>query len=412
MTPTSLLKLEDVRAEILSRIAPLPPETVDLFAAAGRFLAQDVVAQEPIPPFDNTAMDGFALRFEDTLSSTPESPVSLQVIATVAAGAAELPRVEAGQAVRIYTGAPIPPGCDSVVPFENTVGFDDEQVQVGEPVTAGAAVRRAGSDVVPGTTVLRRQERLTPAAIGLLATVGVANASVGRRPRVAVHSSGDELVPVEEALTPGKIRNSNLYSLVARLRAWGAEPLPRPVLRDTPEAIRSGLLETLELQPDAIITTGGVSAGDLDYIREVARELGTDVQVRRVNMKPGKPLVDGLLGETPFFGLPGNPAACLVSFEIFVRPVLAILEGRNDGELPRRIARLPEGMTLPGGGRRQFIRARAEFDPNTGEYVLKPLAGQSSHMLTTFRDANCLLEIASPEEAPAKTDRVEIRLLD
>lgn len=407
-----MIPLEQVREQILQRLSPLPAEDVALPESVGRFLAETIVSRDAMPPFDNSAMDGFALRAADTASATPESPVRLSVTDVIEAGREVLPNVDAGRAMRIYTGAAIPPGADSVAPFESTLGFDDTSVTLGAPVRLGAAVRRRGDDFQPDQPVLEIGAHLTPAAVGLAATVGCAKLRVGRRLRVAVHSSGNELLPVEASLTPGKIRNSNLYSIAARLTAWGAVPLLRPVLLDTPEAVRDGLLETLALEPDAIVTTGGVSAGDLDFIREVARELGTDVQVRKVNMKPGKPLVDGLLGSTPFFGLPGNPAACLVSFEIFVRPALAKLEGRHDGLLPERTARAVSPIPVVGGGREQFVRARTTFDRERAEYQLAPTGGQGSHLLTSFAQANCLVRIAPDQGSIEEGQRVTILLLD
>ncbi|MEM7164247.1 MAG: gephyrin-like molybdotransferase Glp [Planctomycetota bacterium] len=404
--------LIEVRSEILQRINRLPAERLPLPRAIGRTVAEDILSGDSIPPFDNTAMDGFALRHRDSASASPEHNITLNVTAIVEAGTAELPQLNAGEAARIYTGAPIPPGADCVIPFEHTESYDDATVQLSQPVPDGHSIRRAGDDLRRGDVAVAAGTRLNPAGIGLLATVGCSEVPVVRRPRVAVHSSGNELIPVTEPLTPGKIRNSNLYSICARLERWGADVLPRPVLIDTPEAVRKGLLETLEQKPDAIVTTGGVSAGDLDYIRDVARELGSDVQVRRVNMKPGKPLVDGTIGGVPFFGLPGNPAACLVSFEVFVRPALAQMEGRDDGALPRRAARVMTQQPIRGAGRLQFLRARVTFDDNAGEYQLQPMAGQGSHLLSSFADANCLVEVSAEQKQLEAGATVAVWLLD
>ncbi|MEM7263228.1 MAG: gephyrin-like molybdotransferase Glp [Planctomycetota bacterium] len=411
---SELQTLSEVQAEILSRIEPLPSVTIPLADAAGRTLAADIDARDDIPPFDNTAMDGFALRSDDTTHAASQS-VELVVDGQVEAGADTLPNVGAGHAVRIYTGAPMPPGADAVVPWEKTEKFDDQSVTLDAPVRAGACIRRRGEDVTRGTVLLTPGTQLGPGAIGLLATVGRSTVEVGRRPRVAVHSSGNELVPVDAELTPGKIRNSNLYSIAARLTEWGADVLPRPVLLDTPEDVRAGLTATLELQPDAIVTTGGVSAGDLDFIKVVAAELGDEVAVRKVNMKPGKPLVDGTIGGVPFFGLPGNPAACLVSFEMFVRPVLARLEGRTDGAPPRRRGRLAHDATFPRIPRVQFLRAIAEYDETEESYRVTVPQAQGSHQMSSFAHANALLEwgIANeqtPEHIPAGTS-VTVHLL-
>ncbi|MEE8141919.1 MAG: molybdopterin-binding protein, partial [Planctomycetota bacterium] len=196
-----------------------------------------------------------------------------------------------------------------------------------------------------------------------------------------------------------------------RIQEWGAIPLPRPVLLDTPEAVRAGLRQTLSLRPDVVVTIGGISAGDLDYVREVARELGDDIQVRKVCMKPGKPLVDGHIGGIPFFGLPGNAAACLVSFEIFVRPALARLEGRPDGLPPRREALVLETRATPGGGRLQFLRGQVRYHAESSEYQLQPLAGQGSHMLSSFAKANCLVELPPQQHQLRQGERVSVLLL-
>ncbi len=408
---STLQSIDQVQEEILSRLSALPPTDVPLEVALHRTIATDVHARDPIPPFDNTAMDGFGLRSADTASATTDAPTELKVTGAVEAGAETLPTVLAGCAVRIYTGAPIPPGCDCIVPWEKTARFDETTVVLDAPVAARACVRPHSSDLEKGAVALSAGTRLTPAALGLLATVGYPVVSVGPRLRVAVHSSGNELVPIDSALSPGKIRNSNLTSICARLEQWGATPLARPVLRDTPEAVRAGLRATLTLRPDAIVTTGGVSAGDLDFIREVARELGDDVQIRKVNMKPGKPLVDGLIAGIPFFGLPGNPAACLVSFEIFVRPALAKLEGRRDAFAPRRVARLAHAFDTPKIDRRQFLRGTAHFDFERQHYRVHLPSAQGSHQMSSFAEANCLVEIDVQSGRLAEDAAVTIHLL-
>ncbi len=408
----SMISLEEARAQILARIVPLGPVTVPLEEALDRTLASGIRSRDAIPPFDNTAMDGFAVRSADLAGASKAHPTPLPVVELIEAGRPASRALAAGEAMRILTGAPIPDGADAIVPFERCLSYDDGSVTFGAPVAPGTHIRRAGEDFAVGDEVLSAGTRLGPAALGVLATVGCAHVPVRGRPRVAVHSSGDELVPVESTLTPGKIRNSNLYSLVARLRRWGAVPIPRPVLRDDCEAIRRGLRATLEFGPDAIITTGGISAGDLDYIREVARELGDEVQVRQVDMKPGKPLVDGMIGGVPFFGLPGNPAACLVSFEIFVRPALAKMEGRLDGLLPHRRARVLAGRVFPRVGRLQLLRGRVEYDESRQELVLSPLGGQGSHLLSSFANANCLVRVGAEVDRLNEGDLADVLLLD
>ncbi|MDE0959248.1 MAG: molybdopterin molybdotransferase MoeA [Planctomycetota bacterium] len=393
-----MIDLEEARKQILARIAPIGSEHVRLEDALGRILSQSVPTRDPIPPFDNTAMDGFVLKYRDTSSASPDHPVTLPVVATIEAGMAPTIPLEDHCAMKIFTGAVIPPGGDSIIPFERCLRYDERTIVIQQPVAQGAHIRRLGEDVEAQGSVLAPGSRITPAAIGLLASVGAAQVQVNRRPRVAIHSSGNELVSIASELQPGQIRNSNLYSLQARVKRWGAIPIARPILRDDLDLIRSGLRETLELKPDAIVTTGGISAGDLDHIRDVAREMGDDVQIRKVSMKPGKPLVDGLIGGVPFFGLPGNPAACLVSFEIFVRPALARMEGRSDGILPQRCGVLKAAKEVPPSDRLRLLRGRATPAADGGPDVIEIPSGQGSHLLGGFAAANCLVI------APASTE--------
>jgi len=412
-----VIELVDARAAILARLRPLSAERVALEDALGRTLAEAAASRDAIPPFDNTAMDGFAVLPEDLAEASETAPITLPIAEVIEAGRPALGSLSPGRVMRIFTGAPIPeratPGDPvAVVPFERCATYDDSSATFSAGILPGAHVRRAAEDFAAGAQVLPAGTRLSPAALGVLATVGIAEPLCTRRPRVAVHSSGDELVEVEAELSPGKIRNANLYSICARLRQWGAIPIPRPVLRDDPEAIRAGLRESLALEPDAIITTGGISAGDLDHIREVARELGDDVAVRKVNMKPGKPLVDGTIGGVPFFGLPGNPAACLVSFEIFVRPALALLEGRSDGLPPLRRARVSQGRVFPHAGRLQFLRGRLREGAEGDLPELAPLGGQGSHLLSSFSEANCLVRVGPEVNRLNTGDVVSVLILD
>lgn len=400
----------EVIATILARTEVLGEELVPLVDAGGRTLSRPINSRDSIPPFDNTAMDGFAYRAEDAIGASPDKPVELEVVEVVEAGRTAGGIVESGQAMRILTGAMIPSGANTIIPFEKCQSFDEDRLVIDQPSEKGAHIRLRGEDVTEGSEVLTVGTRLNAPSIGLLASIGVANVPVRRKPRVAIHSSGDELVDVEAELSPGKIRNSNLYSLCARIEEWGAEPLPRPVLQDDRDMIRGGLRQTLSLKPDAIITTGGISAGDLDYIRDIAQEMGDDVEVRKVNMKPGKPLVDGTIAGVPFFGLPGNPAACLVSFEIFVRPALAKMEGRSDGELPRKLASVRTEISLRDNPRLQYLRGRVESQGD-GNYHLIPVGKQGSHLLSTFSDANCLVEIPPHSGGLSEGETVEVLLL-
>ena len=392
-----MISLEKVRDTILLRIQRLPEEQIAIERATGRTLAHPVMTRDAIPPFDNTAMDGFVIQSQDLKNASSENPVTLPVAGIIEAGMPGNIPLLPGQAMRIYTGAVVPPGGEAIVPFELCEQVGRDSVTFTQEAPRGAHIRKKGEDVEEGGEVLTTGSKLTPAAIGLLASVGATEVSVFKKPVVAVHSSGNELVPVGSSLEPGKIRNSNLYSLCSRIERWGATALPRPVLMDDLDSIRTGLLETIAQKPDVILTTGGISAGDLDFIRDVAKEMGEDVEIREVAMKPGKPLVDRTLGGIPFFGLPGNPAACLVSFEMFVRPALAVLEGRQDGIPPQRNGVLKEGCRLPAGQRLRWLRGRVQPDPSGGLDKIELPGGQGSHLLTGFATANCLVQVPASE---------------
>jgi molybdopterin molybdotransferase len=371
--PPDLVPFDQARASVLERLRPLPPRSVPLNEALGCVLAEDVTAAEDLPPFANSAMDGFALRAADLPGAGEASPVSLRLRGEVFAGSARLPRVEPGTAARIMTGAPLPPGADAVVPVEETA-VEGDTVQVRKAVGERAFVREAGEDVRAGTVVLERGRRLDPAAVGMLASVGRREVPVYPRPRVAVVSTGDELVDPGEPLGPGQIRDSNSWLLVAQARAAGVEAFRCGRLHDDPDALRRGFA-LAAADGDAVLTSGGVSVGERDYTKQVLAELG-DVRPWRVAMQPGMPQAFGFAAGTPLFGLPGNPVSCFVVFEVLVRPGLRRLAGFQDDQLdrPRVVARLGEPVRSPSG-KVSFLRVRLRAGDEGIEAVLTGAQG-------------------------------------
>jgi molybdopterin molybdotransferase len=356
--PTDLVPFDQARAAVLERLRPLPAREVPLGDALGCVLADDVTAAEDLPPFANSAMDGFAVRAADLAGASDQEPVALEVTGEVFAGTARLPTVQAGGAARIMTGGPLPPGADAVVPVEQAT-VDGDAVRIRLAPGERQFVREAGEDVRAGTVVLERGRVLDPAAVGMLASVGRRLVPVHPKPRVTVVSTGDELVDPGDPLGPGQIRDSNSWLLVAQARAAGADAFRCGKLRDDPEALRRGFA-LAAAEGDLVLTSGGVSVGERDYTKQVLAELG-DVRSFRVAMQPGMPQAFGFAAGTPLYGLPGNPVSCFVVFEVLVRPALRRLAGHPDDRLdrPRVVARLGEPVRSPPG-KVSFLRVRLQ----------------------------------------------------
>ncbi len=407
--PTSpdVLPFEEARARVLARVEPLPPGEVPLGDALGCVLAEDVRAGEDLPPFANSAMDGFAVRSADLGGAGDAAPVRLRVAGEVFAGTGRLPAVEPGTAVRIMTGGALPPGADAVVPVERAA-VEGDAVLVRLAAASGAFVREAGEDVRAGTVVLERGTVVGPAAVGMLASVGRRAVPVHPRPRVSVVSTGDELVDPGDPRGPGQIRDSNSWLLVAQARAAGTDAFRCGRLRDDPDALRRGFA-LAAAEGDFVLTSGGVSVGDRDYTKRVLAELG-DVEAWRVAMQPGMPQAFGRAAGTWLFGLPGNPVSCFVVFEVLVRPALRRLAGHPPDRLdrPRVVATLGEPVRSPKG-RVSFLRVRLEVG---GDVLRATLTGaQGSGVLSSCVAADGLAVI--PEEVdglPAGTP-VQVVLL-
>jgi molybdopterin molybdotransferase len=379
-----MIPLDEARSYVLSKCPPGDVVSVPVDLALDLVTAADLAAAGPIPPFDNTAMDGFAVRASDVA----DAPVTLRMVGTIAAGAAPDIEVGPGEAVRIMTGAPIPPGADAVVMVELTSMSDDQQtVDVVQSVPIGNHIRPTGDDVTPGQIVFPAGTTLRPAHLGVCTSIGLYEIPVVRRPRVGVISTGDELVDAAVQLGVGQIHDSNRHTLLALVRSMGATGVDLGLVPDDEDQIRDALIAAAE-SCDAVVTSGGVSMGDFDYVKKVLTEIG-DMRWMQVAIKPAKPLAFGTVDGTPIFGLPGNPVSSMVSFELFARPgirkmmgyanpVPTAVRGVAAAEMPRR----PDGKT-------HFARVSALIGDD-GRHAASFSGGQGSHQLSAMAAANAL----------------------
>jgi molybdopterin molybdotransferase len=390
-----------VRARILSTVRRLPSETVPFQQAVGRILAEPVVAPHDVPSFTNSAMDGFAVRAADVSSPGAD----LEILEDLAAGQVAATSVGAGQAIKIMTGAPMPEGADTVVRIELTEEKDG-RVRIATAAEPGTSVRRPGSDVAAGTTVFEAGTRLTAPHVGVLATLGVVEPVVSRRARVAVMSTGDELVPPETVeLQPGLIRDSNRPMLLTLVAEAGAEPVDMGRIPDDPDSLRAALGQAAA-DADAIVTSGGVSMGEFDVTKLVLRD-EADVDFFPVAMKPGKPQGFGTVGGTPFFGLPGNPVSVLVSFEQFVRPAVLTMQGAR-AVLRPRVLGVADHELSSDPAKEEFIRVGFVDDGPPPRVV--QIGGGGSHVLSGAANADAFAVLPVDVDTVAEGDPVILEL--
>ena len=391
-----MLSVEQARDSVLERIARLESGPVSLLESLGCVLAADIVSDIDVAPFDNSAMDGYAVRAADTSGATEDAPVVLRVVDHIAAGSMPQADVGPGEAARIMTGAPVPAGADAIVMVEVTEsleagGSTGGTVAIHRAALLGEHIRHAGEDARAGDTVLHAGEVINAASIGLMATMGTTTPLVYRRPRVAIVSTGDELVRIEEVPGPGQIRNSNTYSLAAQVIAAGGVPCILGIARDNEADTRALLGRASEF--DLMVTTGGVSMGDFDVVKTVLQEIGK-LDFWKVAMRPGAPQTYGTIGGTPFFGLPGNPTSTMVGFELFVRPAIRKMRGFTALDRPRVTAVLAEDARKKSD-RRYFMRGtltrREATAPGAPVYEARLSGRQSSALLTAMHRANCLI---------------------
>ena len=399
-----MIFLEDAQDYLLNKIRPLEALSVPLSEAAGLVLSETAHALELVPPFANTAMDGFAVRAADTVNA----PVTLKVTGAIAAGDYASKSLATGQAMQIMTGAPLPPGADAVVMVERTK-FDPlkQEVEVQITVAEGNHVRQAGEDVQPGDQLCAAGTLLGAGHLGVLASVGFDTVRAFRRPRVGVISTGDELVDDGSPLKLGQIRDSNRRTLLTLVAESGMVPLDLGIIRDN-EADLTRAFTNAAGSCDAIVSSGGVSMGEFDFVKVVLDRLG-EMRWMQIAIKPAKPFAFGLIGQTPVFGLPGNPVSSMVSYELLARPALLKMAGQQCIHRPRRLAVSTDTLGGHDDGKTHFLRVCGTPD-ETGRWRVGKLGGQGSHQLTAMAQANALAVVPAGQEI-TPGDEVEIILL-
>jgi molybdenum cofactor synthesis domain-containing protein len=397
--------LEDAQAFVLESCPPLGAVEVDRRAAVGLVLAAAVVATENVPPFDNTAVDGYAVRADDVA----EVPVELRVVGELAAGVAPTVPVAPGEAIRIMTGAPMPDGADAVVMVEDSERIGDHAVRLTRSVPAGAAVRRAGDDVRVGDELFAAGTTITPAVAAVLASVNAERVRVHRRARVAVLSTGDELVDDGSPLRVGQIRESNKTMLAALLAECGCEVVDLGVVRDD-EAELERVLRSAAADCDAIVSSGGVSMGDYDVVKAVLGRIA-DMTWMQIAIKPAKPFAFGRLDGTPIFGLPGNPVSSLVSFELLARPSLRRMMGHRRLTRTSVVAVADVELGRQQDGKVHFMRVNGEFGDD-GRYHVRPAGAQGSHQLAATALSDALAVVPDGPGVPAGADVAVLLLRD
>ena len=402
----SMIPVQEALDKILTKIQFKGVEKVSLDQALGRVMAEDVVSRINNPPLDNSAMDGYAVIAKDIQSATPENPVKLEMVEEIAAGYTAKGTLKPGQTMRIMTGAPIPPGADAVLMQEDTQK-DGDSILCLDRADVEENIRRAGEDIKIGESVLKKGTTLSPAHIGMLAVIGRSQIAVGQRPTVAILSTGDEILELDETPQGPQIFNSNGHMLAAQIKSAGGIPIYLGIAKDT----EKDLMEKFEwaLKADIVVSSGGVSVGDYDLVKSSLQKMGQDMLFWKVAMKPGKPLAFGRIGKTPIFGLPGNPVSSFVSFEQFVRPSLRKVLGCSDlshktvqAKLTRTIHKKP--------GRLHFLSSIVSWAD--GEYTVTPAGEQGSGILKSAANANGLLIFPLEAEEIKQGQEVAVQLLE
>jgi molybdopterin molybdotransferase len=392
--------------QIMQTINPLGLERVNILNALDRVLGEDVVAGRNIPPKDNSAMDGYALRFQDTLGASPHQPVQLEVTEDIPAGAIPHKNVAAGQAARIMTGAPLPAGADAILKMEDTEK-EGQKVWIKAEVPSGQDIRRAGEDVREGELVMPRGTIVRPAGIGMLASLGRSFVSVYQRPLVAILATGNELVDIDENPSPWKIINSNSYSLASQVLDCGALVMQMGIAKDKREDLLAKFQSAM--RADVIISSGGVSVGDYDLVKDIMQEVGSQMQFWQVAMRPGKPLAYGKAGNVPIFGLPGNPVSSMISFEQFIRPAIMKMMG-HENIFRRTISAVLQDDIVKRTGLTHFIRGLVKASGDGG-YTVTTTGEQGSGILKSMVRANGLIVLPEDVDKVNAGAAVRVQLL-
>jgi molybdopterin molybdotransferase len=403
---SELLPVETAQARVLEAVSVLAAERVALTDALGRVIREDVASDRNVPPADNSAMDGYAVIAADVAGATRENPVVLDVIEDLPAGYVAKKSVGRGTAIRIMTGAPVPAGADAVVKVEET-DAGSSRVAVYCELRSGANIRRAGEDLRAGDVVVRSGTPIGPGEIGVLATLQKREVDVAKRPSVAILSTGDEVVEIDCEVGPGKIVNSNAWSLAALAREAGAVPRVMAIVRDDREATVAAIEEALA--SDFIVSTGGVSAGAYDFVKEAMESVGLAIQFSKVAMKPGKPVVFATRDRKLYFGLPGNPVSCMVSFLLFVAPALRKAMGQTVDFLPPSVSVRLEGGVGGGGEWRTYVRVRVHA--REGRLVAMPMKAQGSGITSSMLRANGLAILEPGRKRAESGDALETLLI-
>ncbi|MCI0476809.1 MAG: molybdopterin molybdotransferase MoeA [Anaerolineales bacterium] len=414
-----MISVREALAYVLKHFQSLEPERVSLLDSLDRVLTDDIASDINIPPFDNSAMDGYAVIADDITRASREHPVTLRVIGDVAAGYVAARAVERGTAIRIMTGAPLPPGADTVVRFEETSeGLETKDarknrasVDILKAIRRGDNVRVAGEDIRVGEIVFPKGTVVRPATIGVLASLGKKYVAVHRRPRVAILATGDELVAIDAPITPGKIRNSNEYSNAAAVVKAGGVPVQLGIARDNIADLTAKIRAGLDADVDLFLTSAGVSVGDYDIVKDVLNAEG-EMRFWQVKMKPGKPLAFGILRgkkPVPLLGLPGNPVSAMISFEVFARPAILTMLGKSKFARPTVRAILQEEIRNDSA-RRNFIRVVVE--QRGADLIARSTGEQGSGILTSVARANGLLIVPEDVARVRAGEIVDVQMLD
>jgi len=401
-----MISVDEALSRILNRVQILGLEKVNIMASLGRVIGEDILVPRDIPPLDNSAMDGYAVRSTDIKTASKEKPISLKVIEDLPAGTLPKEHVAHGQAIRIMTGAPIPPGADTVVMVEDTEEAG-EAVRVFQGIPAGENIRRAGEDVKKGDRVISKGSVIRAAEVGMLASVGKAFVYVYQRPVVAILCTGDELVDVDERVADHKIVSSNSYTLSAQVMECGALPLQLGIAKDVSAEIEEKFRQGL--RADVIVSSAGVSVGEYDMVKDVLARIGFEMDFWGVAMRPGQPLAFGTIEGKPTFGLPGNPVSSMVSFEQFVRPSLLKMMGHKTLFRPVVEAILREEISMKPG-RRHFMRARVSLEGD--RYVVTTTGPQGSGILNSMVQANALVIVSEEKTEMKAGEKVRVQILD